>query len=64
MSIVKRSLVKDFLDHLYSLLGGIRFTVEVELKGRLPVMDVLLQRRENSTISTDIYRKPTHAERY
>ena len=40
------------------------FTVEVEQEGRLPFMDVLLQRRENGTISTDVYRKPMNTERY
>ena len=62
LSIVKRSLVKDFLDHLNSQHGG--FTVEVDKEGRLPFMDVLLQRRENGMISTEVYRKPTHTERY
>ena len=64
LSIVKRSLVKDFLDHLNSQHGGIKFTVEVEVEGRLPFMDMLLQRRENGTISTDVYRKSMHTERY
>ena len=64
LSIVKRSLVKDFFDHLNSQHGGISFTVEVEREGRLHFMDVLLQRRENGTISTDVYQKPTHMERY
>ena len=51
-------------DRLNSTHENIQFTVEVEQHGRLPVMDVLLNREENGEIKVTIYRKPTHTDRY
>ena len=56
-AIVKGHLVEDLLNHLNSQHGSISFTVELECDGRLPFMDVLLQRRKDGTINTGVYRK-------
>src|SRR5678815_870993 len=47
-----------FLEHLNNKHPNIRFTKEEELDGKLPFLDVFVQRRENK-FHTSIYRKPT-----
>ena len=64
ISIMKRSLVGDLLKHLNSRHKNINFTVEVEEEGRLPMLDLVLHRMEDGTITTTVFRKPTHTERY
>ena len=56
--------MSSFLDHLNSLLPSIKFTMESEEDGTLPFLDTLLTRRGDGTISTSVYRKPTHTDRY
>ena len=43
---------------------SIQFTVEVESEGKLPFLDVLLQWDPGGSISTTVYRKATHTDRY
>ena len=59
-----QDLVDPFHEHLNSIDPHIQFTVERESKGQLPFLDVLLTREENGTISTEVYRKPTHTDQY
>ena len=57
-------LVDPFHEHLNSIDPHIQFTVERESKGQLPFLDVRLTREEDGTISTEVYRKPTHMDQY
>ena len=50
--------IPQFQNYLNSKHENIKFTVEHEIEGRLPFLDVQLTRL-NNTISTSIYRKPT-----
>ena len=43
---------------------SIQFTVEVESDGKLPFLDVLLQWDPDGSISTTVFRKATHMDRY
>ena len=43
---------------------SIQFTVEMESEGKLPFLDVLLQRDPDRSIATTVYRKSTHTDRY
>ena len=52
------SHIPKFQAYLNSKHENIKFTVEHENEGKLPFLDVLLT-RHNNTISTSIYRKPT-----
>ena len=50
--------IPKFQHYLNSKHENIKFTVEHETEGKIPFLDVMLTRQDN-TISTSIYRKPT-----
>ena len=62
-SIVKQSQVNDFLKHLNEQHPSIRFTMELEKDKKLPFLDVTVH-RTGETLTTTVYRKPTHSGRY
>ena len=64
ISIVERTLVQEFLDHLNSRHKNIQFTFEIEKDGCLLVLDKVLHRTVNGRINTTVFRKPTLTERY
>jgi Reverse transcriptase (RNA-dependent DNA polymerase) len=53
----------EFLEHLNSQNQAIKFTMEVEEDSVLPFLDVKVTRTGNS-LSTSVYRKKTHTDRY
>ena len=62
---VKEEDVIPFLQHINSIHPSIQFTHELEDDDRcLPFLDVLLYRSEDGSVSTSVYRKPTHTDRY
>ena len=65
-AIVKKIHVQNLLDHLNRQHPSIRFTVETEREGKLPYLDVRVNRVETGEgrLSIEIYRKPTHSSRY
>ncbi len=42
----------------------IQFTIERESDGQCPFLDIHLNREEDDSISTSVYRKATHTDRY
>ena len=58
------NLVDSFHDHLNSINPCIQFTIERESNGQLPFLDILLNREEDGSISTSVYRKATHTDQY
>ena len=53
----------EFLEHLNGLHRRIDFTMEKEVSGKLPFLDVLVERKDDRLI-TDVYRKPSNTNRY
>ena len=52
-----------FQDHLNSQHPAIQFTMEKESNGKIVFLDVLVERK-GSKLSTGVYRKKTHTDRY
>ena len=59
-----RQLSKELLDCLNNLPPSSKFTCEHEENGRLPFMDVLVEKSEDDTAVTSVYRKPTFTGLY
>ena len=51
--------IPQFLSYLNSKHDNINFTVEQEIDGKLPFLDILLTKKDNG-ISTSVYRKETY----
>ena len=49
---------ETFKDYLNAKHNNINFTREIEIDGRLPFLDILID-RNNGDITTSVYRKPT-----
>ena len=53
-----------FHAHVNSVEQSTQFTVEKESDGKLPFLDLLLKQRLDGSISTSVFRKSTHTDRY
>ncbi|XP_072020493.1 uncharacterized protein [Amphiura filiformis] len=60
MVILKRSVVDSFTDHLNSIHPAIKFSVEHEQDSRIAMLDTLIHKNENGSLSFSVYRKSTH----
>ena len=56
-------LLQRFHKHLNQQCPSIQFNIETEDSGQISFLDVLVTRNENK-LSTSVYRKPTHTDRY
>ena len=61
--IIKKNGVTAFHDTLNSIDTNISFTIEQECNEKISFLDTLVS-RNNGAISVDVYRKPTHTDRY
>ena len=59
---VHKHEIDDFHEHLNRQNTDIQFTKEFEDNGQIPFLDCLVT-RDNNTLRTTIYRKPTHTDR-
>ena len=57
------SELQNFLKHLNGQHDDIRFTMEREEDGTIPFLDVHVK-RDGDKLTTSVYRKPTHTDRY
>lgn len=56
--------LKTFLEYLNNIHPSIQFTMEVEVQGQLPFLDILVIKKPNGALGHTVYRKPTHTNRY
>ena len=56
--------VGGFCEHLNSIEPSINFTFELEQDHKLPFLDVEIFHHSNSSLSTKVYRKTTHMDKY
>ena len=62
--ILKTAYKEEFFHHLNSIEEKIQFTAENRADGSLPFLDTLVTVEEDGSLSTSIYRKPTHTNQY
>ena len=62
--INKAEYSQDLLQHINSQDPHIQFTVEPTQQGSLPFLDTLVTIQPDNTLSTSVYRKPTHTDQY
>ena len=62
-SILKRTHLENFFQHIKNLHQNIKFTVEEESNGELAFLDTLLK-QDNAEISVLVYRKFTHTDQH
>ena len=60
---IKRNAVGSFQTTLNSIDQHISFTIEEKNNNQIAFLDVLVTRKDNALI-VDVYRKPTHTDRY
>lgn len=63
-AVVKERYLSQTLDLLNSRHDSIKFTVEKEVDGKLPFLDLLISRKEDNKVKFGIYRKPVSTDRY
>ncbi|XP_078377838.1 uncharacterized protein LOC144660988, partial [Oculina patagonica] len=61
--VIKKNAVASFHDSLNSIDPHISFTIKHESNGQLSFLDTLIS-RDNNKLNIDVYRKPTHTDRY
>ena len=64
LAAMKPDEVQPFLQHLNNMSPSIKFTVETEVEGKLPFLDMTLKRSDDGHIKTDVYYKPTASGQY
>ena len=61
---LKAPHIDDFHRHINTIEATIQFTAERESDAQLAFLDVLVIRNPERTLATNVYRKPTHTDRY
>ena len=62
ITAVYKNKIDEFHEYLNKQNTNIQFTKEIEENGKIPFLDRLVS-RENNTLRTTVYRKPTHTDR-
>ena len=63
--VIKKCHQEEFFHHINSIEDSIQFTAEAtQADGTLPFLDVLVIPQPDGSISTAVYRKPTHTNQY
>lgn len=62
-AVIDREEVEETLRELNGMHKNMKFTLEVEEEGKIPFLDLLIK-RSGKSFSFEIYRKPTHTQRF
>ena len=63
--ILQQSHREEFLQHINSEDSSIQFTTEeAQQDGSMPFLDTLVTPQDDVTLTTSVYRKPTHTDLY
>ena len=63
--ILKKDHKEEFLQHINSVDPSIQFTTEEQKEdGSMPFLDILVTPQEDGTLTSKVYRKPTHTDQY
>ena len=63
--VIKAAHKQNTLDHIHSVDHHIQFTSEdPRPDGSMPFLDILITPGEDGSLSTTVYRKPTHTDLY
>ena len=63
--VIKLAHKNEFLDHINSVDEGIQFTAEnTRADGSMPFLDTLVIPQPNGSLTTTVFRKPTHTDQY
>ena len=64
-TIIESSYKSEFLKHINSIDGHIQFTCEDQRDdGAMPFLDILITPEKDGSLSTSVYKKPTHTDLY
>ena len=59
--VIQTAHKEDFFHHINSIEESIQLTAEdIQADGSLPFLDVLVTPQPDGTLTTSVYRKPTH----
>ena len=56
--------IEDMLTHINSVNNNIQFTYEQEVDSSILFLDVRITHEQDGSLSTSVYRKPTHTNQY
>ena len=62
--MVPKNRVEDLLEHINGIEESINSTVKAESEGCIPFLDVLFSPQPDGFISTSVYRRATHTDKY
>ena len=63
-SIIRKHAITNFHNLLNTIDPHIKFTIEEEKNGQLSFLDTQVTRNTDGSLTVNVYRKPTHTDRY
>ena len=60
--VIEEEQVEAFTTHINNISPSIKFTMEREENGKLPMLDTMIHRADNGKLKVTIFRKPTHTD--
>jgi len=63
-TVLPQNQIEEFSTYLNSLSQSIQFTIEGETDQKLAFLDTHIERKQDGSLKTSVYRKPTHTDQY